>query len=65
MQKSFWEKDPARQEIITKKLIPNKRNFDFFATYYNLMDCKGLSFQFQENIEFKSEKLFIKKNLKN
>lgn len=57
---NYWLKDETRQEIITKTLIPNKGNFELFATYFNLMDCKGLSFQFKENTELLAEKLFIK-----
>lgn len=60
MESNYWLKDQTRQEIITKTLIPNKGNFEFFATYFNLMDCKGLSFQFKENTELKAEKLFRK-----
>lgn len=60
MEYNYWLKDETRQEIITKTLIPNKGNFELFATYFNLMDCKGLSFQFKENTELKAEKLFRK-----
>jgi hypothetical protein len=58
--KNYWIKDQTRQEIITKTLIPNKENFELFANYFNLMDVKGLSFQFKENPEFQTEKLFRK-----
>lgn len=58
--KNYWIKDQTRQEIITKTQIPNKGNFELFASYFNLMDAKGLSFQFKENLEIQSEKLFIK-----
>src|SRR5690554_8160980 len=57
---NYWIKDQTRQEIITKTLIPNTGNFELFASYFNLMDAKGLSFQFRENSELQSEKLFIK-----
>lgn len=57
---NYWIKDETRQEIITKTLIPNKGNFELFASYFNLMDAKGLSFQFKENSELQAEKLFIK-----
>lgn len=57
---NYWIKDQTRQEVITKTLIPNKGNFEFFATYFNLMDAKGLSFQFRENSDLQAEKLFIK-----
>ncbi len=58
--KNYWIKDQTRQEIITKTLIPNEGNFELFASYFNLMDGKGLSFQFKENSEIQAEKLFIK-----
>jgi len=60
MESNYWIKDQTRQEIITKTLIPNKGNFGLFASYFNLMDAKGLSFQFKENSELQAEKLFIK-----
>lgn len=59
MELNYWIKDETRQEIITKTLIPNKGNFELFANYFNLMDAKGLSFQFKENSELQAEKLFI------
>ena len=62
MELNYWIKDETRQEIITKTLIPNEGNFELFANYFNLMDAKGLSFQFKENSELQAEKLFIKKN---
>ena len=46
---NYWIQDETRQEIITKTLIPNKGNFELFASYFNLMDAKALSFQFKEN----------------
>lgn|SRR5690554_5080279 len=58
--KNYWIKDETRQEIITKALIPNNGNFELFASYYNLMDAKGLSFQFKENSKLQAEKLFRK-----
>ena len=60
MESNYWIKDETRQEIITKTLIPNEGNFELFANYFNLMDAKGLSFQFKENSELQAEKLFIK-----
>lgn len=60
MQYNYWIKDPTRQEIITKALIPSKANFKFFATYFNLMDKKGLSFHLDKNSEFEKDKLFTK-----
>lgn len=59
---NYWTKDQTRQEIITKTLIPNKGNFEFFASYFNMMDKKGLSFQFKEKSELQVEKLFRKNN---
>jgi|SRR5690554_1400333 len=59
--KNYWIKDETRQEIITKALIPNNGNFELFASYYNLMDAKGLSFQFKENSKLQAEKL-VRKN---
>lgn len=55
---NYWIKNQTRQEIITKTLIPNKGNFELFASYFNLMDAKALSFQFKENSELQTEKLF-------
>lgn len=60
MEINYWTKDETRQEIITKTLIPNNGNFELFASYYNLMDAKGLSFQFKENSKLQAEKLFRK-----
>lgn len=60
MKSNYWIKDQTRQEIITKTLIPNRGNFELFASYFNLMDAKGLAFQFTENSELQAEKLFIK-----
>lgn len=60
MQQNFWIKDETRQEIITKTKIPSKANFNLFATYFNLMDKKGLSFQLNENSEIENDKLFVK-----
>lgn len=57
---NYWTKDETRQEIITKTLIPNKGNFEFFSTYFNLMDAKGLGFQLSSYIDIEVEKLFRK-----
>lgn len=56
----YWKKDITRKEVITKTQIPNKGNFDFFATYFNLMDKKGLSLQLTENPIIEKNKLFTK-----
>ena len=60
MKLNYWKKGESRQEIITKTLIPNKGNFELFASYFNLMDAKGLSLYFKENSELKVEKIFRK-----
>ncbi|MCO6495974.1 MAG: hypothetical protein J5I91_09895 [Bacteroidetes bacterium] len=60
MQQNYWIKDETRQEVITKTQIPNKANFNLFATYFNLMDKKGLSFHLNKNSEFEKNKLFEK-----
>ncbi|KXK40044.1 MAG: hypothetical protein J5I52_07045 [Saprospiraceae bacterium] len=60
MKPNYWTKDETRQEIITKTKIPSKANFNLFATYFNLMDKKGLSFQLNINSEIENDKLFIK-----
>jgi len=57
---NYWIKDKTRQQIITKTLIPNKGNFELFASYFNLIDARGLSFQFKEKSEIQVEKLFRK-----
>jgi|SRR5690606_22562388 len=57
---NYWIKDETRREIITKTLIPNKGDFELFASYFNLMDAKGLSFQFRENSQLPTERLLIK-----
>ena len=57
---NYWIKDLTRQKIITKNLIPNNGNFEFYATYFNLIDCKGLSFHFREKLKFNSGKLYNK-----
>jgi|SRR5690554_45308 len=58
---NYWIKDETRQEIITKTQIPNKGNFEFFATYFNLMDAKGLSFHLNEKTNIQTDKL-VRKN---
>ncbi|MCO5232301.1 MAG: hypothetical protein M9888_01035 [Chitinophagales bacterium] len=60
MQSNYWVKDITRKEIITKTQIPSKANFNLFATYFNLMDKKGLSFHLNENSTFEIDKLFAK-----
>ena len=60
MQTNYWTKDQTRQEIITKTQIPNKKNFNLFAIYFNVMDKKGLGFQLSKNIDLPDEKLFRK-----
>lgn len=58
--KNYWIKDQTRKEIITKTLIPNKGNFELFASYFNLMDAKGISFHYTENPKLQADKLFEK-----
>ena len=60
IMKNYWTKDQTRQEIITKTLISNEGNFELFASYFNLMDAKGLSFHFKENSELKDVKVETK-----
>ncbi|MGI6291292.1 MAG: hypothetical protein ACOXZH_02540 [Bacteroidales bacterium] len=60
MQQNYWIKDEKRHEVITKTQIPNKANFKLFATYFHLMDKKGLSFHLNANSEFEKDKLFAK-----
>ncbi len=60
MIENYWIKDPTRSEVITKTQIPNKGNFDFFATYFNLMDKKGLSLKINDNPKIEKDKLFTK-----
>lgn len=57
---NYWIKDQARSEVITKTKIPSKANFNLFATYFNLMDKKGLAFHLNENSTFELDKLFAK-----
>jgi hypothetical protein len=57
---NYWIKDESRKQIITKTQILNNGNFELFASYFNLMDAKGLSFHLTEDIEIESEKLFSK-----
>ncbi|MCO5230355.1 MAG: hypothetical protein M9958_04270 [Chitinophagales bacterium] len=56
----YWTKDLTRSEIITKTQISNKGNFDFFATYFNLMDKKGLALTLNENSTIETNSLFKK-----
>lgn len=58
--KNYWIKDQSRQEIITKTLIPNERNFELFATYYNLMDKQGLSFSLNFENNLAVDKVYTK-----
>lgn len=60
MQSNYWIKDEARNEVITKTQIPNKGNFEFFATYFNLMDKKGLALTLSDNSIIEKDKLFTK-----
>ena len=60
MENNYWIKEQVHQEIITKTLIPNKFNFEFFATYYNLMDKQGLSFLLNFENDFAIDKVFRK-----
>ncbi len=57
---NYWIKDQTRSEIITKTQIPNKGNFSLFATYFNLIDVKGLGLQLSCNKGFEVEKLYRK-----
>lgn len=63
MAENYWIKDQKRSKVITKTHIPNKGNFDFFATYFNLMDKKGLSLHLNANSEFVKDKLFVKNGI--
>ena len=58
--KNYWIKDPTRSKIITKTKIANEMNFNLFANYYNILDKKGLGFQFNFNAEIETERLFKK-----
>ena len=60
MQDNYWIKDETRKEIVTKTKIPNKKNFSLFATYFNLMDKKGLSFSLDAKPEFRMDTVFRK-----
>lgn len=60
MQNNYWIKDITGKEVITKTQIPSKANFNLFATYFNLIEKKGLSFHLNENSEFEMDKLFAK-----
>lgn len=60
MNLNYWIKDETRKEVITKTQIPSKANFNLYATYFNLMDKKGISFQLNEYSEIENDKLFIK-----
>lgn len=57
---NYWTRDKSRKEIITKNLIPNAGDFDLYATYYNLMDKKGLSFPLNFENDLVVEKLYRK-----
>lgn len=60
MNTNYWIKDPTRKEIITKTQIPNAGNFEFFATYYNLMDKQGLSFPLNFENDLVVDKVYTK-----
>lgn len=64
MNTSYWIKDTAGKEIISKTQIPNKNNFKLLACYFNLIDKKGLSFQLSKSTDIEIEKLFIKNGFK-
>jgi hypothetical protein len=57
---NYWEKDNTRREIITKKRISSIANFNLFATYYNLMDKKGVSMLLRQDSNIEEGKLFVK-----
>ena len=57
-----WKKKQARSEIISFSPIPNDGNFKLLASHYNLLNQTGLVFQFQSNIEFEKDKIFLKNN---
>lgn len=57
---NYWIKDKSRKEVMTKTLIPNAGNFDLYATYYNLMDKKGLSFSLNFENDLIVETLYRK-----
>jgi len=57
---NYWTKDPTRKEVITKTKIPNAGNFDLFATYYNLMDKRGLSFPLNFENDLAINKVYTK-----
>lgn len=60
MIENYWIKDPTRREIIAKTQIPSKANFNLFATYFNLMDKKGLALTLSDNPTIEKDKLFTK-----
>lgn len=57
---NYWIKDQTRKEVITKTQIPNSGNFDFFTTYYNLMDKQGLSFPLNFENDLAVDKVYRK-----
>lgn len=58
MKINYWSRDTSRQEIITKTKI--HKNFNLYASYYNLMDAKTLSFNIDEANEIAVDKLYSK-----
>ena len=60
MQHNYWIKDTNRQEIITKTKILNEANFNLYASYFNLMDAKGLVLELQEISQFEVGKIYKK-----
>lgn len=55
---NYWIKDESRQEIITKTKI--HKNFNLYASFYNLMDARALSFNINESNEIAVDKLYSK-----
>jgi hypothetical protein len=57
---NYWIKDQTREEIITKTQIPNIGNYNIYAHYYNLIDCKGIGFLLSSSSDLEVEKLYRK-----
>lgn len=57
---NYWIKDESRKQIITKTQISNNGDFELYASYFNLMDAKGLSCHLNKNIDLVTDKLLSK-----
>ena len=60
MKVDYWVNNESHKEIVTKIQIANKLGFRLLACHYNMLNQKGLAFQFDKTLEFETGKVFRK-----